>query len=111
MVSVAGVRGLGRRLWLGGGGKGAVGAGTGRGRGGGCGPGWWVCVVGDVVRSGGALLSAVEALRAAGLDVSAAICVVDRQEGGAEATAARGVRLASWFTVADLGLAPSPAAG
>jgi orotate phosphoribosyltransferase len=74
-------------------------------------PGQQVCVVEDVVTSGGALLSAVDALRAAGLDVSAAICVVDRQEGGAEAIAARGVRLASLFTVAELGLAPSPAAG
>jgi orotate phosphoribosyltransferase len=74
-------------------------------------PGQRVCVVEDVVTSGGALLSAVDALRAAGLNVSAAICVVDRQEGGAEAIAARGVRLASLFTVAELGLAPSPAAG
>ncbi len=74
-------------------------------------PGQRVCVVEDVVTSGGALLSAVDALRAAGLDVSAAICVVDRQEGGAEAIAAQGVRLASLFTVAELGLAPSPAAG
>lgn len=74
-------------------------------------PGQRVCVVEDVVTSGGALLSAVDALRAAGLDVSAAICVVDRQEGGAAAIAAQGVRLASLFTVAGLGLAPSPTAG
>src|SRR6185436_15162964 len=50
-------------------------------------PGQRVCVIEDVVTSGGALLSAVEALREANLDVSAAICVVDREEGGAEAIA------------------------
>jgi orotate phosphoribosyltransferase len=63
-----------------------------------------VCVVEDVVTSGGALLDAVEGLRAAGMDVSAAICVVDRQEGGAEAIAAAGVRLASLYTISDLGI-------
>ena len=56
-------------------------------------PGQRVCVVEDVVTSGGALLSAVEALREANLDVSAAICVVDREEGGAEAIAAGGRRI------------------
>ncbi len=68
-------------------------------------PGQRVCVVEDVVTSGGALLDAVEGLRAAGMDVSAAICVVDRQEGGAEAIAAAGVRLAALYTIADLGVA------
>ena len=63
-----------------------------------------VCVVEDVVTSGGALLSAVEALRAVGLHVSAAICVVDREEGGADAIAAAGVPFASLFTVSTLGI-------
>ncbi len=74
-------------------------------------PGQRVCVVEDVVTSGGALLAAVAGLREAGLDVSAAISVVDRLEGGAEAIAADGVRLASLYTVADLGVgtAPDPA--
>ena len=67
-----------------------------------------MCVVEDVVTSGGALLDAVTGLRAAGLDVSAAICVVDRLEGGAEAIAAAGVRLMPLFTVADLGLTATP---
>jgi orotate phosphoribosyltransferase len=64
-----------------------------------------VCVIEDVVTSGGALLEAVGALREAGLDVVAAICVVDRGEGGAEALAAAGVRFRSLFTSASLGLA------
>jgi orotate phosphoribosyltransferase len=67
-------------------------------------PGQRVCVVEDVVTSGGALLSAVDALREAGLDVSAAICVVDREEGGAEAIAAAGVRFAPLFTTSGLGV-------
>ena len=67
-----------------------------------------VCVVEDVVTSGGALLSAVEALRDAGLHVSAAIAVVDREEGGAEAIASAGVAYTALFTVSALGLAPTP---
>jgi orotate phosphoribosyltransferase len=69
-------------------------------------PGQRVCVVEDVVTSGGALLAAVAALRAAQLDVCAAICVVDREEGGAEAVAGSGVPFHPLFTVTGLGLAP-----
>jgi orotate phosphoribosyltransferase len=67
-------------------------------------PGERVCVVEDVVTSGGALLSALAALREAKLDVCAAICVVDRQEGGAEAIAGAGIRLHSLFTSSSLGV-------
>ncbi|HEU0193267.1 MAG TPA: orotate phosphoribosyltransferase [Gaiellales bacterium] len=63
-----------------------------------------VCVVEDVVTSGGALLSAVEALRGAGLNVCAAICVVDRQEGGGDAIAAADVPFEALFNVAELGI-------
>jgi orotate phosphoribosyltransferase len=52
-----------------------------------------VCLLEDVVTSGGALAEAVGALRAAGLVVRHAICVVDREEGGADALARLGVRL------------------
>jgi orotate phosphoribosyltransferase len=72
-------------------------------------PGARVCVVEDVVTSGGALLSAVEALREAGLDVSAAICVVDREEGGAEAIAAAGVTFRPLYTASALGVGSAPA--
>jgi orotate phosphoribosyltransferase len=61
-----------------------------------------VCVVEDVVTSGGALLESVEALRAAGLVVETAVCVVDREEGGADALAAHSVRLRPLFVAADL---------
>ena len=41
-----------------------------------------VCLVEDVVTSGGALAEAVAALRDGGLEVRNAMCVVDREEGG-----------------------------
>ena len=56
-------------------------------------PGERVCLVEDVVTAGGAALEAVEVLRAAGLDVSTVVCVVDREEGGADALARAAVRL------------------
>ncbi len=61
-----------------------------------------VCVIEDVVTSGGALLDSVDALRAAGLVVQTAICVVDREEGGADALARRAVRLRPVFRAGEL---------
>ena len=61
-----------------------------------------VCVVEDVVTSGGALAEAVSALRDAGLTVRHALCVVDREEGGADALARLGVRLASLYRAGEL---------
>jgi orotate phosphoribosyltransferase len=61
-----------------------------------------VCLVEDVVTSGGALLEAVEALRAAGLVVRTAVCVVDREEGGAEALGDQGIRLAPIFRASEV---------
>ena len=61
-----------------------------------------VCVVEDVVTSGGALLEAVEVLREAGLVVHTAVCVVDREEGGADALARHAVRLRPLFRASEL---------
>ena len=61
-----------------------------------------VCLVEDVVTSGGAAIEAVEALREAGLRVSNAVCVVDREEGGVDALARAAVRLRSLFTASEL---------
>jgi orotate phosphoribosyltransferase len=61
-----------------------------------------VCVVEDVVTSGGALLESVEALRAAGLVVRDAVCVVDREEGGVEALARSEVSLRSLFRASEI---------
>ena len=65
-------------------------------------PGDHVCLVEDVVTSGGAAVSAVQALREAGLTCSTAICVVDREEGGADELARHAVRLRSLFTASDV---------
>ena len=65
-------------------------------------PGELVCVIEDVVTSGGAVAEAIEALREAGLTVRNAVCVVDREEGGAEALAKAGVRLHALFRASEL---------
>ena len=61
-----------------------------------------VCLIEDVVTSGGALAEAVGALREAGLVVRNAVCVVDREEGGADALARIGVRLRSLYRAGEL---------
>ena len=69
-----------------------------------------ICLIEDVVTSGGALLDSVEALRGAGLVVHTAVCVVDREEGGADALARHAVRLRPLFRAGELlGNAKSPA--
>jgi orotate phosphoribosyltransferase len=69
-----------------------------------------VCLIEDVVTSGGALLDAVTALREAGLTVQTAICVVDREEGGAEALAEETVQLRPMFRASDVQNATKSAA-
>jgi orotate phosphoribosyltransferase len=61
-----------------------------------------VCLVEDVVTSGGAAIEAVDALREAGLRVSNAICVVDREEGGVDELARHAVRLRPLFRASEL---------
>lgn len=61
-----------------------------------------VCLIEDVVTSGGALLESVIALREAGLVVNTAVCVVDREEGGADALARYAVRLRPLFRAGEL---------
>jgi orotate phosphoribosyltransferase len=65
-------------------------------------PGERICLVEDVVTTGGALVAAVEALREAGLVCESAVCVVDREEGGEEELARQGIRLRHLFTAADI---------
>ena len=61
-----------------------------------------VCLVEDIVTSGGALLESIAAVREAGLVVRTAVCVVDREEGGVDALARHGVRLQPLFRAGDL---------
>jgi orotate phosphoribosyltransferase len=73
-------------------------------------PGERVCLVEDVVTSAGAAIEAVTALREAGLEVGTAVCVVDREEGGADALAGKGVRLQALFRASELLNGPKGAA-
>lgn len=61
-----------------------------------------VCLLEDVVTSGGALAEAVSALRDEGLVVRNAVCVVDREEGGSDALARLGVGLRALFRASEL---------
>jgi orotate phosphoribosyltransferase len=61
-----------------------------------------VCLLEDVVTSGGALADAVSAVRDEGLVVRNAVCVVDREEGGSDALARLGVRLRPLFRASEL---------
>jgi orotate phosphoribosyltransferase len=65
-------------------------------------PGERVCLVEDVVTSGGAALDSVAVLRAAGLACDVAICVVDREEGGSEALARHEVELRPLYLWSEL---------
>lgn len=65
-------------------------------------PGECVCLVEDVVTSGGAAIEAVDALREAGLRVANAVCVLDREEGGVDALARAAVRLRPLYRASEL---------
>jgi orotate phosphoribosyltransferase len=67
-----------------------------------------VCLIEDIVTSGGAALAAVEALRTAGLECETAVCAVDREEGGADELARHGVRLRPLFTARELSRTQKP---
>ena len=61
-----------------------------------------VCLVEDIVTSGGALVEAISAVREVGLVVRTAVCVVDREEGGTDALARHAVRLRPLFRAEEL---------
>jgi len=61
-----------------------------------------VCLIEDVVTSGGAAVASIEALREAGLTCRNAVCVVDREEGGVDALARVAVRLRPLYRASEL---------
>jgi len=63
-----------------------------------------VALVEDIVTSAGAAIMAAEALRQAGMTVQDLYCVVDREEGGADAATAAGLILRPLFTASELGI-------
>ncbi|ONI74401.1 orotate phosphoribosyltransferase [Kribbella sp. ALI-6-A] len=61
-----------------------------------------VLVVEDVVTSGGQIVLSTQDLRGLGADVREALCVIDREQGGAEALEESGLGLISLLRAADL---------
>jgi orotate phosphoribosyltransferase len=61
-----------------------------------------VCLIEDIVTSGGALIESIAAVREAGLVVRTAVCVIDREEGGADGLAGHGVGLRPLFQAGEL---------
>src|SRR3954470_7212151 len=61
-----------------------------------------VLIVEDVVTSGGQVLISTGELRKLGAHVDHAVCVIDRQEGGAQALAGAGITLRALLTRAEL---------
>lgn len=63
-----------------------------------------VLAVEDTSTTGGSVLTAVEALRAAGADVAGVAVIVDRETGAREAIEAAGLQYRAAFGLGDLGL-------
>ena len=61
-----------------------------------------VCIIEDVITSGGAVIDATHALRAEGSIVEDVVCVIDRQSGGREKLAELGLEMRAVFTKDDL---------
>ncbi|QTN26379.1 orotate phosphoribosyltransferase [Rhodoferax sp. AJA081-3] len=59
-------------------------------------------LVEDVVSSGGAIIDAMSKLKADGMVPEIALCVIDRQSGGAEALMAAGLALKALFRFQDI---------
>jgi orotate phosphoribosyltransferase len=61
-----------------------------------------LCIVEDVVTSGGAILDAARELRARGAVIGPVVCVIDRASGGKENLAADGLELHALFRMHEL---------
>jgi orotate phosphoribosyltransferase len=61
-----------------------------------------LCIVEDVVTSGGAILDAASELRQRGAELGPVICVIDREAGGVEKLAIEGLTLQALFTMSEL---------
>jgi len=68
-----------------------------------------LAVIEDVVTSGGQVVESCQALRDRGAEIVRVLCVIDRESGGREALAARGLELCSLFTMSELRAAGAPA--
>jgi orotate phosphoribosyltransferase len=68
-----------------------------------------LCIVEDVVTSGGAILDAARELRARGARLGPVLCVIDRESGGPEKLAAEGLELRPLYTMSELTAAAATA--
>jgi orotate phosphoribosyltransferase len=59
-------------------------------------------IIEDVVTTGGQMVLSVQDLRAVGAIVEHALCVIDREGGGAGVVGAEGIELRALFTMRDL---------
>jgi orotate phosphoribosyltransferase len=59
-------------------------------------------VIEDVVTTGGQMVLSAQDLRAEGAVVEYALCVIDREGGGADVVGAEGIQLRALFTMRDL---------
>jgi orotate phosphoribosyltransferase len=64
-----------------------------------------LCIVEDVVTSGGAVLDAASELRARGARLGPVICVIDRESGGREKLATEELELIALYTMTELNAA------
>jgi orotate phosphoribosyltransferase len=71
--------------------------------------GYRICIIEDVITSGGAVIDATNELRNAGATVDTVVCVIDRQSGGREKLADLGLEMRAVFTKADLEAAAAAA--
>ena len=61
-----------------------------------------LCIVEDVVTSGGAILDAAVELRDRGAVLGPVVCVIDRESGGVEKLAVEGLELHALFRMSEL---------
>lgn len=61
-----------------------------------------VVIVDDVVTSGGSVLTAVDRARAAGADVAAVVCLVDREQGGADCIRKTGIDFIALCSISEV---------
>ena len=61
-----------------------------------------VCLVEDVVSSGGAILDFARRLRGDGALINTAVCVIDRESGGTEALKEHAIELRALLTMTDI---------
>lgn len=61
-----------------------------------------ICIVEDVVTSGGQIIISAEDLRKENANILGAICVIDREQGGPKKLLDKGIVLSALFTMTEL---------